>query len=294
MHGRNAQNVTITVPLGTTLSWKLEKADFINHEDHFKFQQGYEPLADRMLLLKQKLRTMFPEQYRRKNTATWEGSVDLMTEGQRVELLKGGMGGMGNPFFSSREWPYPRVCSRGSAGQSGSFTLELKTIADIALVGMPNAGKSSLLAAISNAHPKIAAYPFTTLNPYVGTIDYDNDQVTVADIPGLIPGAHANIGLGHDFLRHVERCQVLIYVVDLSRSQPWLDLEMLHKELEAYRPGLSTRKSMVVCNKADLAISKTNWQEMQRRVHRKLVPCSAMLSKNIKMVTFEMRELLNK
>jgi len=295
MHGQNAQDITIHVPLGTTLTWTLDPIEPLDQEEVFKFSQGYEPLADRQQILKDKLKAMFPEHYRRlRNSEQMGGTVDLMTEGHRVELLKGGSGGMGNPFFCSKSWPSPKVCSRGMPGQSGTFELELKTIADLGLVGMPNAGKSSLLAAISNAHPKIAPYPFTTLNPYVGTIDFDNhDHITVADIPGLIPGAHANVGLGHDFLRHVERCKVLVYVVDLSRLEPWADLEMLQHELEAYKPDLTRRKSLVVCNKADvIPIAKQNWHEMQqRRPDIKMVPCSARDAKNIKMVTSSMREL---
>lgn len=143
--------------------------------------------------------------------------ADLDKPGMRVVVCRGGKGGMGNPHFASSTQRAPRKATRGEEGVACEVELELKTIADVGLVGLPNAGKSTFLRAVSNAHPRVAPYPFTTLNPFIGTIDFrDYYQITMADIPGLIAGAHLNVGLGHRFLRHIERASVLVYVVDIS------------------------------------------------------------------------------
>ncbi|KAI9314174.1 P-loop containing nucleoside triphosphate hydrolase protein, partial [Dichotomocladium elegans] len=221
--------------------------------------------------------------------------VDLLEPGQQVVLCRGGQGGYGNPHFMTTENRSPKFATKGRKGETRSFELELRTIADIGLVGMPNAGKSSLLGAISNAHPKMADYPFTTLHPFVGTVDYaDTFQLTVADIPGLIKGAHENIGLGHAFLRHVERAKILIYVIDLSGPAPWDDLETLKNELEAYRPGLTERTSLIVANKADQVKSaKVNLAKLQALVRDiPIVPVSARYEKNILKLTSMMRVLV--
>ncbi|KAJ2636143.1 GTPase of the mitochondrial inner membrane that associates with the large ribosomal subunit [Coemansia sp. RSA 1694] len=222
-------------------------------------------------------------------------SADLTMHGQRVLVARGGLGGMGNPHFIAADDRQPHYALRGLAGQTRVLDLELKTIADVGLVGMPNAGKSTFLRAVSNAHPKVAAYPFTTLNPYIGTVTYDDAaQVTVADIPGLVPGAHRNIGLGHAFLRHVERSRVLVFVVDVSRPEPWRDLQMLRDELDMYRVGLSARPSLVVCNKADAGdVARRNFEAWRLIApDLALVPVSAMLGKNIRKATHAMRQML--
>jgi len=166
---------------------------------------------------------------------------------------RGGAGGKGNSFFLSNENRAPTIAEEGALGQERTVLVELKTMADAGLIGFPNAGKSSLLRAVSRAQPKVSAYPFTTLNPHVGMIDYDDhQQIAVADIPGLIPGAHQNKGLGISFLRHIERCLCLIYVIDLSVENPWNQLVQLRYELNQYQPGLASRPSLLVCNKMDL------------------------------------------
>ncbi|KAJ1962106.1 GTPase of the mitochondrial inner membrane that associates with the large ribosomal subunit [Dipsacomyces acuminosporus] len=221
-------------------------------------------------------------------------SVDLVTHGQRVLVAKGGLGGYGNPHFSSPTDRQPHYALRGLAGQTRLLDLELKTIADVGLVGMPNAGKSTFLGAVSNAHPKVAPYPFTTLNPYIGTVTFrDTHQITVADIPGLIPGAHQNVGLGHSFLRHVERSRILVYIVDVSRPAPWMDLQALQRELDLYRPGLSNRPSLVVANKADVGeIAKDNFEQWRAMTDMPIIPVSAKYKKNILKVTYTIRQIL--
>ncbi|CAG8466707.1 9417_t:CDS:2 [Ambispora leptoticha] len=180
--------------------------------------------------------------------------LDLSVEDEQHLITRGGLGGKGNPYFLTNENRSPKFATKGQPGETKHLVLELKSIADAGLVGLPNAGKSTFLTAVSNAHPKIAPYPFTTLNPYIGTVDYhDRFQLTIADIPGLIKGAHKNIGLGHSFLRHVERSKVLVYVIDLTSEKPWEDFRVLQNELEMYRAGLTLRPSMVIANKADVS-----------------------------------------
>ncbi|KAJ1721503.1 GTPase of the mitochondrial inner membrane that associates with the large ribosomal subunit, partial [Coemansia biformis] len=221
-------------------------------------------------------------------------NVDLTTHGQRMLVARGGLGGLGNPHFISPTERQPHYALRGLAGESRSLELELKTIADVGLVGMPNAGKSTLLGAVSNAHPKIAPYPFTTLNPYIGTVDFrDTFQMTVADIPGLIPGAHRNVGLGHSFLRHVVRSRVLVFVVDLSREAPWNDLSALQRELDLYCDGLSSRPSLVLANKADAGpIARSNYERWRTMTSLPLIPVSAKHRKNILKATDSIRQVL--
>ncbi|KAI8080803.1 obg family GTPase CgtA [Gilbertella persicaria] len=220
--------------------------------------------------------------------------VDLTEHDQEVLVCRGGPGGYGNPHFLTTENRSPKWATRGRKGETREIELELKTIADIGLVGLPNAGKSTLLSSISNAHPKQADYAFTTLHPFVGTVDYaDQYQLTVADIPGLIKGAHRNIGLGHTFLRHVERAKILVYVIDVSGSDPFDDLKTLQYELEAYRPGLTKRQSLIVANKADkVGTAKENLTLLQKQVGQTIpiVPVSARYEKNILKLTSVLRK----
>jgi len=182
--------------------------------------------------------------------------ADLAAENQKIILCKGGGGGKGNTHFKSSRNRAPRQFTEGEPGEEGFFLLELRTIADAGMVGYPNAGKSTLLGKISAAHPKVAPYPFTTLNPIIGVAEFPQyRRATVADIPGLIEGAHRNVGLGHDFLRHIVRCKLLIFVLDIAGSEdrnPLEDLGSLRRELHLYDPTLSQRPWMIVANKMDL------------------------------------------
>ncbi|KAJ2776029.1 GTPase of the mitochondrial inner membrane that associates with the large ribosomal subunit [Coemansia javaensis] len=221
-------------------------------------------------------------------------SADLAEHGQRVLVAQGGLGGPGNPHFVSPTERQPHYALRGLPGEARELELELKTIADVGLVGMPNAGKSTLLRAVSNAHPAVAPYPFTTLNPYIGTVPFrDTFQMTVADIPGLVPGAHRNVGLGHAFLRHVVRSRVLVYVVDLAREAPWADLAALQRELDLYHAGLARRPALVLANKADAgAVARANYDRWRAMADLPLIPVSAKHRKNILKATHSIRRLL--
>ncbi|XP_066973338.1 mitochondrial ribosome-associated GTPase 2 [Macrobrachium rosenbergii] len=204
--------------------------------------------------------------------------ASLEEEGSMFVAARGGAGGKGNAFFKTDVDQAPRVSEFGGNGEIFEYEVELKTMADVGLIGFPNAGKSTLLRAISRARPKVASYPFTTLNPYIGMVQYaDYHQLAVADIPGLIEGAHRNRGLGIDFLRHIERCSCLLYVLDVSQPEPWRQLEILMYELEQYQKGLSLRPHAVVANKIDVQNSEENVAALTKVIDLPIVPVSAKM-----------------
>ena len=224
---------------------------------------------------------------------------DLDKPGARFVVAKGGVGGRGNIHFASSTNRVPREWEPGTPGEERSLELELKTIADIGLVGYPNAGKSTLLGALSAAQPKVAPYPFTTLRPVVGTVEYpDYYRISIADIPGLIDGAHDNIGLGHDFLRHIERTRILVYVLDMAGfdgRNPYEDYISLKKELDLYLDGLSSRSSVVVANKMDLPEAKKYLNEFKKKVYDvQIIPISASNSENLEEVLDVLRMKVKK
>jgi GTP-binding protein len=178
--------------------------------------------------------------------------ADLVGEGTRTVVARGGRGGRGNVSLASARDRVPRVAEAGDPGDDRRLRVELHTVADVGLVGLPNAGKSTLLAALTAAKPKIANYPFTTLTPNLGVAGSGDDRFVVADVPGLIEGASEGKGLGHRFLRHVVRCRALVLVVDLATADPAGDLAVLRDELSAYDPALAERHALVVGTKADL------------------------------------------
>ncbi len=198
--------------------------------------------------------------------------VDLTEHGQRFVLCKAGRGGLGNRNFATAARQTPRFAQPGEPGDEGSFRFELRTMAEVGLVGYPNAGKSTLLTAISRARPKVAPYPFTTLHPQIGIVEYkDFHRLTVCDVPGLIEGAHRNVGLGHEFLRHIERCQVLVLLLDMAGTDgraPWDDYKNLLSELELYDPGLLERPRLVLANKMDEPAAEENLKKFKRRIRK--------------------------
>ena len=206
--------------------------------------------------------------------------LDLDEPKKRYVIAQGGRGGRGNMHFVSSTNRAPRRCDPGTEGEVKHLELELKTIADIGLVGFPNAGKSTLLSVVSAAKPKIAPYPFTTLHPMVGIIEFDDfTRISIADIPGLIDGAHNNIGLGHSFLKHVERTKILLFVIDMSGLEgrdPLQSYQVLKRELELYMKGLSTRPAIIAANKMDLPESQANLEIFKEEVYDvPIVPISA-------------------
>src|SRR5881296_1789092 len=258
MAGRAGANKVVRVPVGTIV-WRGEKQE--------RAKSNVEQLG----------------------IGNWQSSsliVDLTHDGQDFVLCEGGAGGKGNVHFKSSRNRAPREYTEGKEGEQGYFLLELRTIADAGLVGYPNAGKSTLLRKISAARPKVAAYPFTTLHPIVGVIEFPGyRRATIADIPGLIEGAHRGLGLGHEFLRHITRCRVLVFVIDVAGSEgrnPVEDLKNLRREIDLYDPALSSRPWLVVANKMDLPGAKENLKAMQERFPRtKIVPTSAAQGEGI-------------
>jgi len=199
--------------------------------------------------------------------------ADLVGEGARSVVARGGRGGRGNVAFASARNRVPRTAEPGEDGDEKRLRVELRTVADVGLVGLPNAGKSTLLARLTAAKPKIASYPFTTLTPNLGVAGDDADRFVVADIPGLIEGASEGRGLGHRFLRHIVRCRALVLVVDLAAEDPIADLGILRDELAAYDPELAERPTIVVGAKADLVDDPT---AAAARLEDGALPVSAM------------------
>jgi GTP-binding protein len=191
--------------------------------------------------------------------------ADLVDDGEQIVLLRGGKGGRGNARFASSRNQAPRMAERGEPGEERWLNLELRLIADVGIIGMPNAGKSTLLAAVTNARPKIAAYPFTTLQPNLGVADLDIDaQLVLADIPGLIEGAHEGIGMGFAFLRHIQRTQVLIHVIDGSALDPIADFSQVNAELALFDEGLIKKPQLIALNKTDLPGVTEIWPDLKK------------------------------
>ena len=212
---------------------------------------------------------------------------ELLKHGEELVILEGGKGGRGNATFKSSVNQTPRQTTEGKEGGEENYIFTLKTIADVGLVGFPNAGKSTLLNTLSNATPKIASYPFTTLVPTVGIIDYPEEYRTVsmADVPGLIEGAAENRGLGHRFLRHVERCNLLVFLIDLSAAdgrEPWEDFVHLRQELEDYDPLVAQKPFLLVGNKIDEDNSAKNLKLCQKKFPEiDVLPISAILEEGL-------------
>ena len=223
--------------------------------------------------------------------------ADITEPGQSVVIAKGGAGGFGNVHFKSSVNQAPTEHTPGGAAEEKRLRLELKTIADAGLLGFPNAGKSSLLAALSSATPKIASYPFTTLNPIVGTVVYDDfAKIAIADVPGIIEGAAKGVGLGLAFLKHLERSKVLVYVIDLAGTdnrEPWDDYAVLKQEIEEYSAELSLRPSLVVANKMDTPEAQANLERFIQKTGFKPIAISCASREGLDEFKVALRKLVN-
>jgi GTPase len=229
------------------------------------------------------------------DSAKGELVADLTEHGQQFVLCKGGRGGLGNRNFATAARQTPRFAQPGEPGEEGDYLFELRIMAEIGLVGYPNAGKSTLLTAISRARPKIAAYPFTTLHPQIGIVEYaDWKRLTVCDVPGLIEGAHNNVGLGHEFLRHIQRCKILVLLLDMAGTdnrKPWDDYKQLLKELELYDPALLEKSRLVVANKMDEAVAEENLKQFKKKIKKvSLLPISAAFGQGMEKFKQTIRE----
>ena len=288
MHGKNAPNKIVKVPVGTII-YQLRNADPSRigvygvridgdaSDSSISFQNSIDGTTEVVRLSDERSIS---------DQSALDTIADLTRDGQELVLCKGGAGGKGNVHFKSSRNRAPREYTDGDGGESGHFLFELRSIADAALVGYPNAGKSTLIQRISAARSKIAPYPFTTLHPVIGVVELDNyRRATIADIPGLIEGAHRNLGLGHDFLRHITRCRLLLFVLDMAGSEgrsPIADLESLRREIDLYDPHLSLRPWIVVANKMDLPQAEKNLRDIERRFpQRTVMPISAKESRGI-------------
>ncbi len=295
--GRSAEDKIVPVPIGTIV-YRIpgELPDvgldpsiaYGTDSTYIDFSKSPEP-DDYERPTKRKSAAIDPEEL--------EVVVDLTETGQRFVLCQGGKGGLGNIHFKSSRNRVPTQFTEGEEGESGFFYLELRKIADAGLVGYPNAGKSTILTRLSAAHPKIAPYPFTTLTPHIGVVELPGYQrVTVADIPGLIEGAHENVGLGHDFLRHIVRCKLLVFVLDMAGSEgrePLEDLKTLRKELDLYDPRLSERPWIVVANKMDLPEAAEKMKAFRKQFKQlEVLPISADQGEGIEELKARLGELV--
>jgi GTP-binding protein len=299
MDGHAGKDLIIKVPCGT-LVWKLpsakpvEKIEDEDDDDDEAEQENKNPMfgtsTGKRPLLRRAASGRAMEIDLSKDdadaeklsvvSAKGELVADLTQHGQQFILCKGGRGGLGNRNFATAARQTPRFAQPGEPGDEGDFLLELRIVAEVGLVGYPNAGKSTLLTAISRARPKVAPYPFTTLHPQIGIVEYaDWKRLTVCDVPGLIEGAHKNVGLGHKFLRHIQRCKILVLLLDMAGTdnrKPWDDYKQLLSELELYDPALLEKPRLVVANKMDEAIAEKFLKQFKTKFKKvKVLPISA-------------------
>jgi GTP-binding protein len=283
MDGHAGKDLIIKVPCGT-LVWKLpsSKPAEVDDEDESEDEDD-KPIIPSSTGKRPVIRTaaggqvaeeidLSAEENETGDEASGERELvaDLTQHGQQFVLCKGGRGGLGNRNFATSRRQTPRFAQPGEPGGEGDYQFELRMIADVGLVGYPNAGKSTLLKAISRARPKIAPYPFTTLHPQIGIVEYkDFKRLVVCDVPGLIEGAHNNVGLGHAFLRHIKRCKILVLLLDMAGTDnraPWDDYKQLLKELELYDSSMLEKPRYVVANKIDEAVAEENLKKFKRKI----------------------------
>lgn len=243
----------------------------------------------------QNLRVAVPAGTVVRNADTGEVLADLIHEDQEKTILKGGRGGRGNTSFKTAQNKAPRIAEKGEPGEELWIELELKLVADVGIVGVPNAGKSTLLSVISAAKPKIADYPFTTIIPNLGVAEINHQQMVFADIPGLMEGAHEGIGLGLDFLRHVERTRVIVHVLNGASPDPLGDFEAINQELTLFNPSLAQKPQLVVFNKMDLPDAQQLWPLIQEAIEAEGLPVmeiSAVAQLNIQQLLYNVHGML--
>lgn len=222
--------------------------------------------------------------------------ADITKQGQEATICLGGRGGRGNMAFANGYNKCPDFCEKGEPGQTRYIRVELKVLADCGLVGFPSVGKSTLIAAVSAARPKIASYHFTTLVPNLGVVKTKDDRSFVmADLPGIIEGAHEGAGLGLQFLRHIERCRVIVHVIDMAGTEgrdPYEDYKIINQELVDYKMNLSKRPQIIVANKMDMPGAVENLEEFKKKVDAEIIPISALTKDNLDQLLYRVADLL--
>lgn len=320
MDGHAGKDLIIKVPVGT-LVWKLEdttpkpvEARSSDEEDDdeeeqgaskgkasFKMSTGARPVIRHAGSARAMEINLEDEDDETTSEAVDEPQgelvADLTENGQRFVLCKGGRGGLGNRNFATARRQTPRFAQPGEPGTEGIFRLELRFMADVAVLGYPNAGKSTLLTAISKARPKIAPYPFTTLHPQIGIVEYpDFKRIVVCDVPGLIEGAHKDVGLGHSFLRHIKRTKILVILLDMAGTDnraPWDDYKSLLNEVGLYDQTLLEKPRLVVANKMDEAVAEENLKKFKRRIPKTpVLPIAAAFDEGVEKFKKLIREAL--
>jgi len=286
--GGNGGSVTLVAEenLNTLIDFRFKQ--------HFKAERGQNGMgkkktgkAGKDLILKVPVGTQVFEE---DNNTLIE---DLKKVGQKINIASGGRKGLGNVRFKSSTNRAPRKKTDGNEGESFWIWLQLKVIADIGIIGMPNAGKSSLLSALTKARPKIANYPFTTINPNLGVVMYNDKEITLADIPGIIEGAHEGIGLGDKFLRHIERCKSLIHMIDINDNDLLENYQKVRKELSKYSKNLLQKKEIIIFNKIDIVNNeeiKNRVNFFKKKIKKNIYKISVLQNKgliNIKQILFK-------
>jgi GTPase len=231
-----------------------------------------------------------------RDAGTGEILADLTQPGQEVVIAKGGRGGRGNAAFKTVRMTAPQIAEKGEPGEDRWIELELKLVADVGIIGVPNAGKSTLLSVASAAKPKIADYPFTTVAPNLGVAEVAHRQMVLVDIPGLLEGAHEGVGLGLEFLRHIERCRVLIHLLNGASPDPLGDFEAINQELSLFNPALADKPQIIVLNKLDLPEARAVWPTVDQQMQRLGLPAmaiSAVTGENVQMLLYRAQEMLD-
>ena len=288
--GRGGDIVFQVVPILNTLSKFHKKENFIADDGRNGMKKNMTGRSAEPLVIQVPPGTVIY------NADTDQVLGDLVEPDQRLVVCRGGRGGRGNQHFASSRNQAPRTGERGEPGEEMNLRLELKLIADIALVGVPNAGKSSFLASITNAKPKIADYPFTTIEPNLGVAELDIENTLVlADIPGLIEGAHQGVGLGDAFLRHIQRTRVLIHLLDGHSEDPVLDFMQINAEMALFDSELGTKPQIVAFNKMDMPDVREKWPQVKEAIEAKgyeVMAISALARENVRPLLYRAAELL--
>ncbi|MGH8023554.1 MAG: Obg family GTPase [Limisphaerales bacterium] len=305
MDGHAGKDLIVNVPCGT-LVWKLSSQTQASAENEAEVEVPRLTIAGSKRPLIRSARGAVAREFDLSRESAGgppsdqssesELVADLTQHGQLLVLRKGGRGGLGNRNFATSSRQTPRFAQPGEPGEEGDFLLELRIMAEVGLIGYPNAGKSTLLTTISKARPKIAPYPFTTLHPQIGIVEYNDwKRLTVCDVPGLIEGAHMNVGLGHEFLRHIQRCKILVMLLDMAGADaraPWDDYNNLLRELELYDPALLEKSRLIVANKMDEAVADKNLKEFKRKIKKTpVLPISAVFDEGIEKFKKMIRKL---